>query len=82
MAVRRNSRNNAVIASLDRSSMNVQRKEQNTNVKPATGADVMATKQSDAPTVAYKEKEAVIKQNFLESIRSFDTIITKAYLSD
>lgn len=82
MAVRRNSRNNAVIASLDRCAMNAQRKEQDVKEKPAIKTDVIANKQLNAPTEAYKKKEAIIKQNFLKSIRSFDTIITKAYLSD
>ena len=82
MAVRRNSRNNALMANLDQRAEELKRQKQEGQELPATEVNATTKDAPDAPTTIYKEKSTVIKQNFSEAIRSFDTIITKSYLSN
>ncbi len=84
MTVRRNSRNKALMADLDKLVNEVQPQEQEdrnaiSNKEIMVKEDVPET--PDAPTILFKEKSSLVEKQFSDAIRAFDTIITKSYLS-
>ena len=84
MAVRRNSRNKALMADLDNRAKEVKLQEQEYK-DPKSNNDVVVkeevTETPDVPTAIFKEKSSIVKKQFSDAIGSFDTIITKSYLS-
>ena len=84
MAVRRNSRNKALMADLDNRAKEVKLQEQEYK-DPKSNNDVVVKEEvaetPDVPTAIFKEKSSIVKKQFSDAIGSFDTIITKSYLS-
>ena len=82
MGVRNNSRNKALLKDLERNAQRVQLEIQEVKDVPAEEVAVVSKKEiTDTPTSIYEDKSSAIKQDFNKAIRSFDTIITKSYLS-
>ena len=81
MAVRRNSRNKALMADLDNRAKEVKLQEQEYK-DPKSNNDVVVkeevTETPDVPTAIFKEKSSIVKKQFSDAIGSFDTIITKS----
>lgn len=84
MAVRRNSRNKTLMADLDNRAKEVKLQEQEYK-DPKSNNDVVVKEEvaetPDVPTATFKEKSSIVKKQFSDAIGSFDTIITKSYLS-
>ena len=80
MAVRRNSRNKALMADLDNRAKEVKLQKQEYKI-PKSNKDVVvkeeATETSDAPTAIFKEKSSIVKKQFSDAIKGFVLYGTK-----